>query len=175
MWNWDKLHQNLQNSMSFQMEPNDRQNSARTMKVQSALMLFFLLQMLKCFLKRKLLRSAQLLRRPSKMQTGRVYLFFIFPLFPICSLLCSHHVPNVLFKLPMCSPRVFPIVSCCNPLQFCPKSSPSHLYRCGPKGQKLHHFHRIFYFGEPPQFQPSFFFVMGQSNWLIAKKNKLDL
>ncbi len=143
MWNWDKLHQNLQNSMSFQMEPNDRRNSARTMKVQSARMLFFLLQMLKCFLKRKLLRSAQLLRRPSKVQTScgqglfvvsswfvlgwllcsfvptqseasgdSSRIFYIFPLFPICALLCSHHVPNMLFKFPMCSPRTFPIVSC---------------------------------------------------------------
>ncbi len=42
--------------------------------------------------------------------------FFIFPLFPICSLyvpfkspMASHQVPNMFFKFPMCSPRVFPL------------------------------------------------------------------
>jgi hypothetical protein len=35
---------------------------------------------------------------------------------------------------------------------FCPKSSPSHLYSWA-KGGGTPSFHRIFYFGEPPQFQ----------------------
>jgi hypothetical protein len=45
---------------------------------------------------------------------------------------------------------------------FCPKSSPSH---------QRHSIFRIFYFGEPPLFQ--LFFVIGQSNWLIAKNKKV--
>lgn len=160
MWDWEKLHQNMQNSMSFQMEPNDWRNNVQMMKMQSAQMLFFLLQMLKCFLKCKLLRSAQLLRRPSKVQTScgqglfifslwfvprwllRSFLhtqfeafanssriFFIFPLFSICSLLCSHHVPNMFIKFPTCSPRMFPIIPCFNPLCFAQSPPLLYLYR----------------------------------------------
>ncbi len=67
-------------------------------------------------------------------------------------------VPN---RFPMCSPRVFPIAPCFNPLCFA-QSPPFLTYICGPKGR-----HSIF-----PQdvllwgasIVSTFLFVMGQSN-----------
>ncbi len=53
---------------------------------------------------------------------------------------------------------LFPMFPMCSP-----KSSPSHLYRCAKGGGTLS-FHRIFYFGKPPQ-----------SNWLISKRKKVGL
>jgi hypothetical protein len=50
-------------------------------------------------------------------------------------------------RFSMCSPKVFSITPRFNPIFFCPKSSPSHLYRWA-KGRRLPSFLRIFYFGE---------------------------
>ncbi len=59
--------------------------------------------------------------------------FFIFPLFPSS----SHHVSNMFPRFPMCSPRVFPIAPCFNPICFA-QSLPLLTYIGGPKGEKLH-------------------------------------
>jgi hypothetical protein len=50
---------------------------------------------------------------------------------------------------------------------FCPKSSPSYLYRW-VKGGGTPSFHKIFYFGSLHSF--NLFFAMGQSSCVIAKK-----
>jgi hypothetical protein len=97
--------------------------------------------------------------------------FFFFLLFPSSSLHVPngvHHVPKMFYMSPMCSPKVFPITPRFNPICFA-QSPPLLTYIGGPKGVAPS-FHRIFYFGEPPQFQ--LFFAMGQSNCLIAPKKK---
>jgi hypothetical protein len=55
------------------------------------------------------------------------YFFFIFSLFPTC----SHQVPKMFPKFPMCSPRVFPIAPRFNPICFA-QSPP--LLTCIPWG-----------------------------------------
>jgi hypothetical protein len=104
---------------------------------------------------------------------------FIFPLFPsssqwvcirfaICSL-CSQCVP----------PRVFPIGPHFNPIHMlCQKSSASHLYRWAKGGDtppsNLGSLHSLnfFFFLKKKNFV---FFVIGQSNWFIAKEKKVGL
>ncbi len=48
------------------------------------------------------------------------------------------------------------------------RSCPSFTYIGGPKGKNSILQNKTFYFGEPYQFQ--FFGVIGQSNWLVPKK-----
>ncbi len=88
---------------------------------------------------------------------GECFFFLFFPWFPMC----LHYV---LFKFSICSPSS----------QFIPQHvlhSTSllfsfHLYRWA-KGEELLLQNRTFYFGEPSKFH--FFWVMGQSNWLVAR------
>ncbi len=68
--------------------------------------------------------------------------------------------------LPMCSPRVFSIIPCFNPICFA-QSPPLFMYIVGPKGDALH------LSIESSIFWEFFFLTMGQKNWLIAKKNNL--
>jgi hypothetical protein len=75
--------------------------------------------------------------------------------FSLCSL-CSQRVPN--------STSLYSHM-------FCPKSSPSHLYRWA-KGTTLFLSIESSILGSFRSF--NFFFAMGQSNWLIAEKKKLD-
>jgi len=60
-------------------------------------------------------------------------IFFIFPLFPTD----SHPAPNIFLKFPLCSPRVFPIVPCFDPICFA-QNPPLLTYLGGPKGDTLH-------------------------------------
>jgi hypothetical protein len=50
---------------------------------------------------------------------------------------CSHQVLNMLFRFPMCSPRVFPIAPRFHPICFA-QSPPVLTYIDGPKGQAPH-------------------------------------
>jgi hypothetical protein len=93
--------------------------------------------------------------------------------------LCSQHVPlssqwvnNMYTRCPMCSPRVFPIAPCFNPVCFA-ESPPLLTYIGGPKGEALHLSIESSILGSLHTFNFFFFFfVMGQSNWLITPKNK---
>ncbi len=70
----------------------------------------------------------------------------------------------------MCSPRVFPISPRSNLICFA--QSPPLLTDIGrPKGEALHLSIESSMLGSLHSFN-SFFFVMGQSNWLIATKKK---
>ncbi len=51
------------------------------------------------------------------------------------------------------------------------KCCPPFNYIAGPKGRNNILQNRTFYFGQPPYFH--FFWVMGQSNWLVAREKKL--
>ncbi len=88
--------------------------------------------------------------------------------------LCSQHVP---FKFPMgshqvpnmfqmCSSRVFLIAPRFNPIYFA-QSPPLLTYVGGPKGEAVHLSMESSILGSLHGFQ-LFFFVMGQSNWIIA-------
>ncbi len=74
---------------------------------------------------------------------------------------------NTLPRIPMCSPRVFPIAPCCNLICFA-QSPPLLTYIGGSKGGGTPSFHKIFYFGSVHSF--NLFFAMGQSSCVIAKK-----
>ncbi len=50
---------------------------------------------------------------------------------------CSQHVPIKFPRFSLCSPRVFPIAPCFNPLCFA-QSPPLLIYIHGPKGKALH-------------------------------------
>ncbi len=91
--------------------------------------------------------------------------FFIFHLFP--------SVPNLFPGFPMCSPRVFPIAPHFNPIYFA-QSPPLLTYIGGPKGEALHLSIESSILGSLHCFN-FFFFVMGQSNWFIAKRNRVGL
>jgi hypothetical protein len=68
----------------------------------------------------------------------------------------------------MCSPWLFPIAPCFNPICFA--QSPPHLtYIGGPKGEALH---LSIESSILRSLHIQLFFAMGQSNWLIAKKKK---
>ncbi len=81
-------------------------------------------------------------------------IFFIFPLSPTCSI-------QVSIRFPMCSLKVFPIAPRFNPICFA-QSPPLLTYIGGPKREALHLSIESF----------TFFFAIGQSSWLIAKKKK---
>ncbi len=72
----------------------------------------------------------------------------------------------------MCSTRVFPIAPRFNPLWFA-QSPPLLNSIGGPKGEALHLSMESSILGSLHSF--NFFFVMGQSNWLIAKKKEKEL
>jgi hypothetical protein len=80
-----------------------------------------------------------------KENEGRV--FFHFPFVPNMFPSSSQWVP---IKFPICSlgSQCVP-QGCSQSHMFCPKSSPSHLYRWA-KGGGTPSSHRIFYFGQPP-------------------------
>ncbi len=61
------------------------------------------------------------------------HFFFCFPLLRTCSLQVLIRFP----RFPMCSPRVFPITPCFNPICFA-QSPPLLTYIGGPKGEALH-------------------------------------
>jgi hypothetical protein len=89
---------------------------------------------------------------------GGGMIFFIF--------LCSQYVP---FKFPMDShqvPNVFPIAPCFSPICFA-QSPPLLTYIPRPKGLVHHLSTESSILG--PSIVSIVFFVMGQSNWLIAK------
>ncbi len=88
-----------------------------------------------------------------------------FPLFSTC----SHHVPNMFPMFSMCSPRVLLRAPRFNPLCFA-QSPPLLTYIGGPNGEALHLSMESSILGSLHSF--NFFVVMGQSNWLIAKKKK---
>jgi hypothetical protein len=71
----------------------------------------------------------------------------------------------------MCSPRVFPIAPFSNPVCFA-QSPPLGTYIGGPKGEALHLSIESSISGSLHSFNIFIFFVMGQSNWLIAPKKK---
>jgi len=54
---------------------------------------------------------------------------------------------------------------------FCPKSSPSHLYRWAKGRGGTPSFHRIFYFGGA---SIASIFLGGQPDWLMEKKKKKE-
>jgi hypothetical protein len=87
--------------------------------------------------------------------------FFLFLLFPSG----SHYVPYVLNVFP----RVFPIAPRFNPICFA-QSPPLLTYIAGAKGEALHLSIESSILGRLHSF--NFFFVMGESNWLIAKKKR---
>ncbi len=95
--------------------------------------------------------------QPKQSQWGEE--FFIFPLFPSSSQWVS-------IRFPMCSPRVFPISPHFNPICF---AQSLLTYISGPKGEALHLFIEFSTLGSLESFGFSFFFVMGQSNWLIGE------
>jgi hypothetical protein len=102
------------------------------------------------------------------MWEREVFILF-FPLFLTCFL----QVPNMFPRFPMCSPRVLPIAPRFNPLYFA-QSPPLLTYIGEPKGEALHLSMESSILGSLHSFY--FLLVMGQSNWLIAKKRKrLDL
>jgi len=74
--------------------------------------------------------------------------------------LCSLQVPNMF-------PRVFAMVPGFNPICFA-QSPPLLTYLGGPKGEALCLSIESSILGSLHSF--NFFFAMGQSNWLIAKK-----
>jgi hypothetical protein len=78
-------------------------------------------------------------------------------------------VPNMFPRFPMCFPRVFPIAPRFNPICFA-QSPPLLTYIHGPKGEALYHSIESSNLRSLHSFNLFFFFfVMGQSNWLIAK------
>ncbi len=86
-----------------------------------------------------------------KFPIGSHRVLIIFPMFAICS-----------------PPRVFPIAPCFNLICFA-QSPPLLTYVVGgPKGEALHLSIESSILGSLHSF--NFFFAMGQSNWLIAKK-----
>jgi hypothetical protein len=106
---------------------------------------------------------------------GKRFFFFIFPLFPTCSL----QVPNgfssssqYVFLGSHCVPQgVFPIAPRFKPLCFA-QSPPLLIYIGGPKEEALHHLSiESFILGSVHSFH-FFFLVISQSNWPIAKKKK---
>jgi hypothetical protein len=73
----------------------------------------------------------------------------------------------------MCSPRVFPIAPCFNPICFA-QSPPLLTYIAGPKEKTLDLSIESFIFGEALWFQ--FHYATDQSNWFIVKKKyKVEL
>ncbi len=98
-------------------------------------------------------------------------IFFHFSFVPNMFLSSSQWVP---IRLPICSQgsQCVPNSTSLESHMFCPKSSPSHLYRWAKGGSNLS-FHRIFYFRRASIVSIFFFFAMGQSNWLIAKKKEV--
>jgi hypothetical protein len=72
----------------------------------------------------------------------------------------------------MCSQSVFPIAPRALIAYVLPKVLPSHLYRWA-KGGGIPSFHRILYFGEPPQFQ--LFLPWANQIGSLQKKKKIGL
>ncbi len=81
-------------------------------------------------------------------------------------------VPNMFPRFPMCSPKVFPIAPHFNPICFA-QSPPLLTFVAGPKGEALHLSIESSILGSLHSL--NFFSVMGESNWLIATKKKLNL
>jgi hypothetical protein len=80
-------------------------------------------------------------------------------LFLTCSLQVpkgSHQVFNMFPRFPMCSPKVFPIAPCFNPICFA-QSPPLFTYIGGPKGEDFFHF----------SFVPNMF--IASSQWVPIK------
>jgi len=73
--------------------------------------------------------------------------FFIFPLFSLCSFQVPNGFPICFLKFLMCSPRVFPIAPCFNPICFAQSPPLENLYRWAKGGGGTPSFNRIFYFG----------------------------
>jgi len=73
----------------------------------------------------------------------------------------------------MCSPRMFPIAPHFNPICFA-QSPPLVTYIGGAKGEAPHLSIESSILGRLHSFNFSFL-VMGESNWLIAKKIKIGL
>ncbi len=93
--------------------------------------------------------------------------FFHFSFDPNMFPSSSHRVLNMFPRFLMCFPRAFPIAPRFNPMCFA-QSPPLLTYVGGPKGEALHLFLESSILGSFHSF--FFFFVMGQSNWLIANK-----
>jgi hypothetical protein len=108
---------------------------------------------------------------PFKFWVGVGEDFFHFSFVPNKFPSSSQWVP---IRFPICSQgsQCVPNSTSFESHMFCPKSSPSHLYRWA-KGGGIPSLHRIFYVGKASTIS-TFDFAMGQSNWLIAKK-KLDM
>jgi hypothetical protein len=90
-------------------------------------------------------------------------IFFFFPLFLTCSL----QVPIRFPRFPMCSPGVFPIAPCFNPICFA-QSPPLLTYIAGPKGEVLHLSIESSILGSLHSFK---FFLQ----WANCPKNKVGL
>ncbi len=108
---------------------------------------------------------------PFKFGGGERFVFN-FLWFPMCShhvpfefAIGSHQVLNIFPNMFSIAPRFYPICfgKCCSPFT----------YIGGPKGRNSILQNITFYYGEPPLFQ--FCWVMGQINWLVARKKKLNL
>jgi hypothetical protein len=90
-------------------------------------------------------------------------IFFIFTLFPKCSL----QVPSEFPSISNMFPRRFPIAPHFNPICFV-QSPPLLTYIGAPKGEALHLSIESSILGNLHSF--NFFFVTGQLNWLIVEK-----
>jgi hypothetical protein len=84
----------------------------------------------------------------------------------------SHQVPNMFCKFPMCSPRVFPIAPCFNPICFA-QSLPFLTYIGRPKGEPLHLSIKSSILGEPSIVSTCF--CNGPIKITHCKKKWLDL
>jgi hypothetical protein len=97
---------------------------------------------------------------------GWLRIFFYFLLVPNMFASSSHQVLNMFFRLPICSPRVFPIAPRFHPICFA-QSLPLLTYIHGPKEEALHlsiKFSKV-----------STFFLRGPIKLARCKKKKLDL
>jgi hypothetical protein len=86
-------------------------------------------------------------------------------MFPFKFPMGSHQVLNVFLK-----GGFFPIAPCFHPIYFLPKVLPFSPILIGPKGESRDLSIESSILGSLHSF--NYFFVMGQSNWLIAAKKK---
>jgi hypothetical protein len=95
----------------------------------------------------------------------KIPVFSLFQNVPFKLSVGSHQVSNL---FPLCSPRVFLIAPGFNPICFA-QSPPLLTHIVGPRGRHFIFPLKLLFWVSLYRFKR--FFVMGQSNWLIAKKN----
>jgi len=100
--------------------------------------------------------------------------FFHLPFVANMFLSSSQWVPNLVFRFPMCSPRVFPVAPQFNPLCFA-QCFALLTYISRPKGEALHLSVESFILGSLHSFN---FFFLQWANQIVSlqpkKKKKLD-